>query len=310
MRMLPGPSRPSAGRLGWWIVGCFLALVAAFWLTERAVDWLWMGTLGYRSVFWQIIDLRFALFAAAFFPLALVLLAQPALGHAVDGGLAPGDRRPDRPGTRPARTVGPAAPGAAGAARVHRRDLVRRDLGRRGPLPLRRALRARGPVARPRRGFLRVSAAADRSGLAWGLLRRARHAARPSGARDRARRVPRLDAARRRDARSDSVCARLEPRRGRACFLRRLHPRSLQPALRLERHRLGPGLCERARGDAGAMADGSDRVRGGGAGSGSRAAPRPAADGLGHRRRGRRAPRPAGHPPGGDPGGLCRSERA
>ena len=72
MRMIPGPSRPSAGRLGWWIVGCFLALVAAFWLTERAVDWLWMGTLGYRSVFWQIIDLRFALFAAAFFPLALV----------------------------------------------------------------------------------------------------------------------------------------------------------------------------------------------------------------------------------------------
>ena len=72
MRMLPGPSRPSAGRLGWWIVGCFLALVAAFWLTERAVDWLWMGTLGYRPVFWQIIDLRFALFAAAFVPLALV----------------------------------------------------------------------------------------------------------------------------------------------------------------------------------------------------------------------------------------------
>ena len=69
--MIPGPPRPSAGRLGWWVVGCFLALVAAFWLTERAVDWLWMGTLGYRPVFWRIIDLRFALFAAAFIPLAL-----------------------------------------------------------------------------------------------------------------------------------------------------------------------------------------------------------------------------------------------
>ena len=71
MRMIPGPSRPSAERLGWWVVGGFLALVAAFWLTERAVDWLWMGTLGYRPVFWQIIDLRFALFAAAFIPLVL-----------------------------------------------------------------------------------------------------------------------------------------------------------------------------------------------------------------------------------------------
>ena len=48
-----------------------MALVAAFWLTERAVDWLWMGTLGYRPVFWRILDLRFALFAAAFVPLAL-----------------------------------------------------------------------------------------------------------------------------------------------------------------------------------------------------------------------------------------------
>ena len=40
-----------------------------FWLTERTVDWLWMGTLGYRPVFWRIIDLRFMLFAAAFIPL-------------------------------------------------------------------------------------------------------------------------------------------------------------------------------------------------------------------------------------------------
>ena len=71
MRMIPGPSRPRAGRLGWWVVGGLLALVAAFWLAERAVDWLWMGTLGYRPVFWRILDLRFALFAAAFVPLAL-----------------------------------------------------------------------------------------------------------------------------------------------------------------------------------------------------------------------------------------------
>ena len=72
MRMIPGPSAATSGqRLGWWAVGGLLALVAAFWLTERAVDWLWMGTLGYRPVFWRILDLRFALFAAAFVPLAL-----------------------------------------------------------------------------------------------------------------------------------------------------------------------------------------------------------------------------------------------
>ena len=71
MRMIPGPTRPRAERLGWWAVGGLLALVAAFWLTERAVDWLWMGTLGYRPVFWRILDLRFALIAAAFVPLAL-----------------------------------------------------------------------------------------------------------------------------------------------------------------------------------------------------------------------------------------------
>ena len=69
--MIAGPPRPSAGRVGWWIVGCFLTLIAAFWLTERTVDWLWMGALGYRPVFWRIIDLRFALFGAAFIPLAL-----------------------------------------------------------------------------------------------------------------------------------------------------------------------------------------------------------------------------------------------
>ena len=71
MRMIPGPSRPSAGRLGWWVVGCFLALAAAFWLAERIVDLLWMGGLGYRAVFWQILDLRFGLFAVAFVPLVL-----------------------------------------------------------------------------------------------------------------------------------------------------------------------------------------------------------------------------------------------
>ena len=252
MRMLPGPSRPSAGRLGWWIVGCFLALVAAFWLTERTVDWLWMGTLGYRSVFWQIIDLRFALFAAAFVPLALVLLAQPALGPAVDGGLAPGDRR-----ARSTRHSSSSNGRRCCAGRCRRcwRSFVAIGFAGIWDDAVRFLYGGRFGLADPLLGR-DVGFYVFRLPLLEAVVHAVFFvalavAARSGGARDRARRVPRLDAARRRDARSDSVCARLEPRRGRACFVRRLHPRSLQPALRLERHRLGPGLCGRARGDAG-----------------------------------------------------------
>jgi uncharacterized membrane protein (UPF0182 family) len=69
--MIPGPTSPRAGRLGWWVVVGLVALITGFWLAERTVDWLWMGTLGYRPVFWGILDLRLALFAAAFVALAL-----------------------------------------------------------------------------------------------------------------------------------------------------------------------------------------------------------------------------------------------
>ena len=48
-----------------------MALAAASWLAERLVDLLWMGGLGYRAVFWYILELRFGLFAAAFMPLVL-----------------------------------------------------------------------------------------------------------------------------------------------------------------------------------------------------------------------------------------------
>ena len=69
--MITGPCARRARRLGWWAIGGGLALAAAFWLAERIVDLLWMDGLGYRAVFWYILDLRFGLFAAAFVPLVL-----------------------------------------------------------------------------------------------------------------------------------------------------------------------------------------------------------------------------------------------
>ena len=69
--LITGPTRRSGWRLGWWLGGGLLALAATSWATERLVDWLWMGELGYRPVFWLILDLRLALLAAAFVPLAL-----------------------------------------------------------------------------------------------------------------------------------------------------------------------------------------------------------------------------------------------
>ena len=71
MTLITGPSPRRASRLGWWAMGGVLALAAAFWLAERLVDLLWMGGLGYRAVFWYILDLRFGLFAVAFVPLVL-----------------------------------------------------------------------------------------------------------------------------------------------------------------------------------------------------------------------------------------------
>ena len=213
MRMIPGPSRPSAGRLGWWIVGCLLALVAAFWLTERAVDWLWMGTLGYRSVFWQIIDLRFALFAAAFVPLALVFWLnlrwalrlmegwRQATGAQIDPALVQLERSALLRRALPALLAFIVAIWFAGIWD----DAVRFLYGGRFGLA--------DPLLGRDVGFyvfrLPLVEAVVRAVFVVALL----SAARPGRARGRARRVPRLGAARRRDARSDNVSARLEPRR-------------------------------------------------------------------------------------------------
>ena len=69
--LIPGPARVSRRRLGWWLGAGLIALAAASWAAERLVDWLWMGELGYRPVFWRMLDLRLALLAAAFVPLCL-----------------------------------------------------------------------------------------------------------------------------------------------------------------------------------------------------------------------------------------------
>jgi uncharacterized protein len=70
--MITGPARRARRHLGWWAGGGVLVgLVAASWAAERLVDWLWMGALGYRDVFWHILHLRLALFAAALLLLTL-----------------------------------------------------------------------------------------------------------------------------------------------------------------------------------------------------------------------------------------------
>lgn len=57
--------------LGLRILTWILALIAALWLVARIVDWLWMGALGYRQVFWRILIVQLTLFATAFVPLSL-----------------------------------------------------------------------------------------------------------------------------------------------------------------------------------------------------------------------------------------------
>ena len=305
MTMIAGPSPRRTARLGWATRGV-LVIAAAFWFAERIVDWLWMGGMGYRAVFWRILDLRFGLFAAALVPLALVFWIN--LRWALR--MMEGWRRA---------TGAPIDPALAG---LERSGLLRRALpgllaiivaiafagilGRCRPLPLWRELWSRGSAARPRRRLLRVSAAAARGNRARSLLRCARAACCPSGVGGRARGVPRLGAAPPRGAGLDGDGARQQSRRSRARAIRELHPRPLPAALRRGRHCLGPRLRRRARGDADALADGRDRTRGGGTGGGVRAPPRPASDSLGYCRRFRRARRPAGHPSGGDPCGLCR----
>ena len=263
MTLITRPSPRRANRLGWWAGGGLLALVAAFWFAERLVDWLWMGELGYRAVFWRSstcasgcsrrpscrwrsyfwLNLRWAL--------RMMEGWRRATGAPIDPALALLER-----------SVA-AAPGAAGAACVHCRDRLRRALGRRRPLPLRRAVRARGPAARPRRRLLRVSPAAARGDRARGLLRRARLLLAQAGLavglgvfRD----WERLDDAarglrRHRRSAGTSPPSALAPSAG--YILDRF-----QLLYAVGRHRLGPRLRRRARGDAGALADGGGRARG------------------------------------------------
>ncbi len=79
MRMLPGPPRPSAARLGWWIVGGLLALVAAF--GDRARRRLALDGNARLSVR-VLADHRSALRAVRRGPrpAGAGLLAKPALG--------------------------------------------------------------------------------------------------------------------------------------------------------------------------------------------------------------------------------------
>jgi hypothetical protein len=64
------PSSPTGRRSPWPRLLLILAAIVAvaLVLSGRLVDWLWMGALGYESVFWTILTTRIGLFAAAFVP--------------------------------------------------------------------------------------------------------------------------------------------------------------------------------------------------------------------------------------------------
>lgn len=55
----------------WWLVAAaFLGVVAlVLAVASFLIDWLWMGELGYRSVFWRVLGIKASLIAAAFIPL-------------------------------------------------------------------------------------------------------------------------------------------------------------------------------------------------------------------------------------------------
>ena len=260
MTLITGPSPRRASRLGWWAMGGFLALAAAFWLAERIVDLLWMGGLGYRAVFWYILDLRFGLFAVAFVPLVLAFWLnlrwalrvmggwRQTTGAAIDPVLAELERSVLLRRALPILLALVVAIGFAGLWD----DAVRFSLWR--------VVRRCRSATRPRSRLLPVSAAAARCDRAWDLLCRARAAARPSGARARARGLARLGAARRSHAELDGTGGGVQPRRAGARGLRWLCPRPLPPALRRGGHRPGARLRRRARGDADALADGRDRA--------------------------------------------------
>jgi uncharacterized membrane protein (UPF0182 family) len=81
-----------ADRYGWRILVSLAALLLAGFLVDRLVDWLWMGQLGYRQIFWRILAVELALFAAAFVPLGLYfwLSTRAMLRSAVDWQAAGG----------------------------------------------------------------------------------------------------------------------------------------------------------------------------------------------------------------------------
>jgi len=62
-------------RSGWLVFAVVLALLLIIWLINRTVDWLWLGELGYRQVFWRILGTQLALFTSAFALLALYFIA-------------------------------------------------------------------------------------------------------------------------------------------------------------------------------------------------------------------------------------------
>ncbi len=102
---VPVTRRP-AGRVGWLIALGLLLLLLALWASERLVDWLWMGEVGYRQVFWRIIEIRGALIAVGFLlpalyfwlnlraALSLAAAWRDATGQPIDGLLGEIERTP------------------------------------------------------------------------------------------------------------------------------------------------------------------------------------------------------------------------
>ena len=101
--MIAGPARHARRRLGWWAGGLLVGLVAASWAAERLVDWLWMGALGYRAVFWHILHLRPRAVRGGVASAYALLLAQRARRVATGGAHADGDGKAGGPHARPPR---------------------------------------------------------------------------------------------------------------------------------------------------------------------------------------------------------------
>ncbi len=232
MTLIPGPSPRRASRLGWWAVGGVLALAAAFWLAERIVDLLWMGGLGYRTVFWQILDLRFGLFAAAFVPLCW-LSGSTCVGPC--GLWRAGAKRP-APRSIPCSPSSSDRSPSAGRCPSCWRSSLRSASPGFGTTPF--AFSMAGRSALPIRYWAAISASTS-SGCRCSMrscvessMSRSCCCSRKRGSRRRARRLARLGAARRSHAELDGTGGGMQPRRAGARRLRWLCPRPLPPALR------------------------------------------------------------------------------